>query len=61
MNAVTDSDYITSIKAINTSIDVDVADSVVRFFAIDFALEPKAQSQDKDHDKGKGGKHILVC
>ena len=33
---------------------------LLRFFAIDFALEPKAHIQEKDQDKGKGGLHILV-
>jgi hypothetical protein len=56
LNAETDSGYITSLKATNTSIEID--NDVVGIFVLDFDLEPKAQSQEKD--KVKGGTHILV-
>lgn len=48
----------TSLKATDTAINVDVDNNVVRCFVLDFALDTKAQSQGKD--KAKGGTHILV-
>jgi hypothetical protein len=53
LNAVTDNDYITSLKATCTDIDID--NYAVRCFVFKFALEPKAQIQEKDQDANKGG------
>ena len=58
LNAETDNDYITTLKATNTAININTDKYVARFFTFNFALEAKAQIQEKD--KVKGWLYILV-